>query len=85
MVQGTSVSPQLTPAQPYDSGAAAPPPPPEWAGKGEKQERKCCDPFFALLLLVNVGTMIALTMVYGLEAFWDEITPGGEYLRYRYM
>ena len=82
VIQGTSISLQLMPAQLYDSGAgagAAPPPPQEWAGKGEKQEMKCHDPFFALLLWGNVGALITLTVVYGLEVFWDEITPGGEY------
>jgi hypothetical protein len=42
--------------------------------KGEKQESKCRDPFFALLLYGNVAAIAALVGVYGVDAFDAEVS-----------
>lgn len=52
------------------AAAAAPafaytPPTSNPAGGGEKQETRCRDPFFALLLYINVAAIIGVAVVYG--------------------
>ncbi|KAL7536103.1 hypothetical protein ACHAXR_006920, partial [Thalassiosira sp. AJA248-18] len=89
VVQGTAV------ASPYDHStqqpAAASAIPTARAegdgGGGEKQETKCRDPIFALLLYGNVIAIIAVAGIYGTEAFTDAVddsTSGYSYEGYIY-
>lgn len=79
VVQGTPVVVQGAPVAQAQPSA---PPPQDWAGKGEKQQTKCRDPIFALLLWGNVGAMIGVAVAYGSEAFNEVTNPGGVYNGY---
>jgi len=46
----------------------------QFSGKGEKQQPKCRDPFFAFLLYANVIAIVAVAGAYGTEAFEDATT-----------
>ena len=56
-------------------------------GAGEKQETKCRDPIFALLLYGNIAAIVAVAGVYGTTAFSeaiDDSTSGYDYKGYVY-
>lgn len=69
-----------TAANPYDHGSGASPGIAPPSSKGERQETRCRDAPFALLLIVNVVAIAAVAGIYGLDAisaaFDDLTTPG---------
>lgn len=74
VVQGTAVtaSPYDHSTQPTTQPTTAAPRDPETTG--EKQETKCRDPIFAILLYGNLAAIIAVAGVYGTSAFTEAVT-----------
>jgi len=80
VVQGTVVG---SPYEGTSTAAAAASPAPaatatEFTGKGEKQETKCRDPFFAILLYGNVAAIAAVAGVYGPDALAGNTAEPGQ-------
>mmetsp|Transcript_12135 Transcript_12135/g.25612 ORF Transcript_12135/g.25612 Transcript_12135/m.25612 type:complete len:478 (+) Transcript_12135:228-1661(+) len=76
VVEGTAV------ASPYDHTTiqqSAPDP----SGRGEKQETKCRDPIFALLLYGNVGAIAGVAAAYGTAAFSEAVDDGNSGYNYQ--
>lgn len=76
VVEGTAV------ASPYDhttTQQSAPDP----SGRGEKQETKCRDPIFALLLYGNVGAIAGVAAAYGSAAFSEAVDEGDSGYNYQ--
>jgi hypothetical protein len=87
VVQGTAVASPYdhnTHSQPSATASRAPADP---EGGGEKQETRCRDPIFALLLYGNVAAIVAVAVIYGTEAFSNAVndsTSGYSYTGYVY-
>jgi len=86
VVQGTAV------ASPYDHGTTADGISPAIRSgddpsdfhKGEKQEVRCRDPIFAVLLYCNVGAIAAVVGAYGTSSFEDAIAGTSDLSGYLY-
>lgn len=91
VVQGTAV------ASPYDHSAGISPSIQDGANyqddtaaagddftRGEKQEVRCRDPIFAVLLYVNVGAIAAVVGAYGTSSFEDAVAGTSDLSGYLY-
>eukprot|EP00571_Detonula_confervacea_P012360 CAMPEP_0172303330 /NCGR_PEP_ID=MMETSP1058-20130122/4866_1 /TAXON_ID=83371 /ORGANISM="Detonula confervacea, Strain CCMP 353" /LENGTH=494 /DNA_ID=CAMNT_0013014089 /DNA_START=17 /DNA_END=1501 /DNA_ORIENTATION=- len=82
VVQGTAV------ASPYDhttqqqAPSRSAPSDPEGEGVGEKQETRCRDPIFAILLYGNVAAIAIVAAVYGTEAFTETVNDAASGYNY---
>jgi hypothetical protein len=79
VVEGTSV-PHASPYDHTTTATATATAVGGTTGGGEKQETRCRDPAFALLLYGNVGAIAAVAAIYGSDAFTQAIseTDAGE-------
>eukprot|EP00566_Odontella_aurita_P000653 CAMPEP_0113560250 /NCGR_PEP_ID=MMETSP0015_2-20120614/19329_1 /TAXON_ID=2838 /ORGANISM="Odontella" /LENGTH=546 /DNA_ID=CAMNT_0000461939 /DNA_START=158 /DNA_END=1800 /DNA_ORIENTATION=+ /assembly_acc=CAM_ASM_000160 len=82
VVQGTAV------ASPYDHASGVQPAELQDSSgeftRGEKQEVRCRDPIFAILLYANVGAIAAVVGAYGTKEFEDAVSGASDLSGYLY-